>query len=195
MPFSPDITAKLLELKQISGMTYEQIGTECRTSDTNVRRYINGEVKTPDRKLLFSIVRSIGGDPDELFAPKPTPNNPAPAGLDYALYDRVVANMEARYQQQERLHEETLRKWHERHDREIATLQNASDQAIRSKDEWISRIRAEMVSMEQDLKRHRKVQNSLLTISLVLALIVLLFILIYLVPDILRSDWGHIKYS
>lgn len=194
MPFPSDITAKLLELKQDSGLTYEQIGLEVRTSDTNVRRYINGEVKTPDRKLLFSIVRAIGGDPDELFAPKPTPNNPAPSGLDYALYDRVVANMEARYQQQERQHEETLRKWHERHDREITTLQAASDQAIRSKDEWIQKIRSEVVSMEQDLKQHRKIQNSLLTISLVLSLVVLLFILVYLVPDLLRSDWGHITY-
>ena len=71
MPFPPDIVSKLLELKQDSGLTYEQIGLEVRTSDTNVRRYINGEVKTPDRKLLFAIVRAIGGDPDELFAPKP----------------------------------------------------------------------------------------------------------------------------
>lgn len=192
MPFPPEITAKMLELKRDSGMTLEQIGLEVGTSDTNVRRYLNGEVKTPDRKLLFAIVRSIGGDPDELFAPKPTSNNPAPAGLDYALYDRVVANMETRFQNQERQHEETLRKWHERHDREIATLQAASDQAIRSKDEWISKIRSEMTSMEKDLKQHRKVQNSLLTICLVLSLIVLLFILIYLVPDLLIRDWGHI---
>lgn len=173
MPFSPDITAKLLELKQISGMTYEQIGTECRTSDTNVRRYINGEVKTPDRKLLFAIVRSIGGDPDELFAPKPTPNNPAPAGLDYALYDRVVANMEARYQQQEHQHEETLRKWHERHDRELAALQNASDQAIRSKDEWIARIRSEFAIYDADLKRLRKINKLLFSVLLILSCAVL----------------------
>lgn len=194
MPFPPEITAKMLELKRDSGMTLEQIGLEVGTSDTNVRRYLNGEVKTPDRKLLFAIVRSIGGDPDELFAPKPTSNNPAPAGLDYALYDRVVANMEARFQNQERQHEETLRKWHERHDREIATLQAASDQAIRSKDEWISKIRTEYTNMEKDLQFHRKAVRILLVVSLVLSLTVLVFLLAYLIPDLLRGNWGHILY-
>ena len=194
MPFPPEITAKMLELKRGSGMTLEQIGLEVGTSDTNVRRYLNGEVKTPDRKLLFAIVRAIGGDPDELFAPKPTSSNPAPTGLDYALYDRVVANMETRFQNQERQHDEALRKCHERHDREIASLQAASEQSIRSKDEWIAKIRTEYTNMEKDLQLHRKAVRILLVVSLVLSLTVLVFLLAYLIPDLLRGDWGHILY-
>lgn len=186
MPFSPDITSKLLELKQESGLTYEQIGLEVRTSDTNVRRYINGEVKTPDRKLLFAITRAIGGDPTELFAPKPTPSNPTPSGLDYALYDRVVANMEARYQQQERQHEETLRKWHERHDRELVALQTASEQAIRSKDEWIAKIRSEITVIETDRNNCRRIIKTLLSASLFLSAAVLLLVLSHFVPALIH---------
>ena len=186
MPFSSDITAKLLELKQDSGLTYEQIGIEVRTSDTNVRRYINGEVKTPDRKLLFAIVRAIGGDPDTLFAPKPTPSNPTPAGLDYALYDRVVANMEARYQQQERQHAETISKLQARLDHEVAAIQASSDQAIRSKDEWIGKIRSEITNLETERENLRRIIKLLITVSLLLSGAVLLLVLSHFVPALIH---------
>lgn len=194
MPITPEISAKLLELKKQSGLNYEQIGVEVGTSDSNARRYILGETKTPDRKLLFEIVRTIGGDPEELFAPKPLPGLPAPPGMDYALYDRLVANMEARYTSQERAHQDILAKWHERHEKELASLQASMDQALKSKDEWISQLRAERDDAFNSINEGKSLIRTLRTVSIVLGLLVLFFILAYIIPDIVRSDFGYFRY-
>lgn len=194
MPITPEISSKLLELKEQSGLNFEQIGAEVGTSAANARRYIVGETKTPDRKLLFEIVRTIGGDPEELFAPKPSPGTPAPSGMDYALYDRLVANMEARYASQERAHQDSLAKWHERHEKELASLQASMDQALKSKDEWISRLRAERDDAFNSINEGKSLIRTLRTVSIVLGLLVLFFILAYIIPDIVRSDFGYFRY-
>lgn len=193
MPITPEISAKMLELKEQSGLNYEQIGAEVGTSDSNARRYIRGETKTPDRKLLFEIVRTIGGDPEELFAPKPLPGLPAPSGMDYALYDRMVSNMESRYASQERLHQESLAKWHERHEKELSSLRASMDQALQSKDEWISRLRKERNDALEVVKESKTRIRTLRTVSIVLGLLVLFFILAYIIPDILRNDFGYLR--
>ena len=48
MPISPDISKKLLEIKEDSGLTFKQIGDKVGSSEANVRRYIMGETKMPD---------------------------------------------------------------------------------------------------------------------------------------------------
>ena len=48
MPITPDLSKKLLDLKEESGLSYEQIGMETGTSDTNVRRYLRGETKVSE---------------------------------------------------------------------------------------------------------------------------------------------------
>ena len=193
MPITPEISAKMLELKEQSGLNFEQIGTEVGTSAANARRYIVGETKTPDRKLLFEIVRTIGGDPEELFAPKPLPGLPAPSGMDYALYDRMVSNMEARYASQERLHQESLAKWHERHEKELASLRASMDQALKSKDEWIAKLRKERDNAIKSIDEGKIRIRTLRTVSIILGVLVLFFILAYIVPDVLRNDFGYLR--
>lgn len=183
MPITPEIVTKLLELKEQSGLNFEQIGIEVGTSAANARRYIIGDTKTPDRKLLFQIVRTIGGDPEALFAPKPTPGASAPVGMDYALYDRLLSNMEARYAHQEQAHQEAVAKLTERHERELATLNS-----------WIDRFRSERDQIAADLRQADKTRRLLLVIILILSVVVCGFVAVYLIPDLLRGDWGHIQY-
>lgn len=183
MPITPEISAKLLELKAQSSLGYEQIGQEVGTSSANVRRYISGITKTPDRKLLFEIVRTIGGDPEELFAPKPTPSQPNPAGMDYALYDRMVANLEAQHLKQEQAYKEN-----------IAELRASMEQALASKDEWIKSLRSERDQALAQVKEEKLRFRTLRIVSIILGLLVLFFILAYIVPDILRSDFGYFRY-
>lgn len=194
MPITPEISAKMLELKEKSGLNFEQIGNEVGTSAANARRYIVGETKTPDRKLLFEIVRTIGGDPEELFAPKPVPGQSAPSGMDYALYDRLVANMEARYAAQEKAHQDSLAKWHERHEKELASLQDSMNHALKNKDEWIARLRSERDDIIMTVNEGKARIRTLRTVSIILGLLVLFFILAYIIPDIIRSDFGYFRY-
>ena len=59
MPISPDISKKLLEIKEDSGLTFKQIGDKVGSSEANVRRYIMGETKVPDKQLLYAIIRAM----------------------------------------------------------------------------------------------------------------------------------------
>lgn len=163
MPITPDISRKLQELKEECGLTFKQIGDEVGSSEANVRRYVMGETKTPDRQLLYAIIRVMEGDPDEIFGkkkPEPAPA-PAPAAptVDFSLLER-----------QEK-----------RHQQEIDRLKAAYNAAIIAKDERLEELKTE--------------KNHLRIALVVMAAVILFFILVYLVPDILRGDWGHIIYQ
>lgn len=191
MPITPEISAKLLELKEESGLTFEQIGAEVGTSDANARRYIKGETKVPDRQLLYAIVRCIGGDPADIFEKKPAVPVPA-SGMDMAFYDKLTANMEARYARQEQLHQESLAKWHEKHDKEVSALQASMEQTIQSKDAWIERIKAERDSAVSDLAQNKTTVRRLIIVLVVLATLFAILFLAYPVRDILDSSFGYL---
>ena len=77
MPISPDISKKLLEIKEESGLTFKQIGDKVGSSEANVRRYIMGETKVPDKQLLYAIIRAMDEDPEEVLGKKkPEPQTP-----------------------------------------------------------------------------------------------------------------------
>lgn len=193
MPITPEISAKLLELKEESGLTFEQIGAEVGTSDANARRYIKGETKTPDRQLLYAIVRCIGGDPDELFEKKPLPQQ-ALSGMDPLLYDKLTANFEARYSRQQQLHQENLAKWHEKHEKEVAALQATMEQTIRSKDQWIEKLKAERDGAASDLLDAKQTVRHLTIALVVLVALLGLLVVAYLVRDVFDGSWGYIRY-
>lgn len=181
MPITPDLSKKLLELKEESGLTFEQIGAEVGTSDTNVRRYLRGETKIPDRQLLVSIIRCMGGDPDELLGKKQPAAPSAP--FDASVYDRINTEVEKR-----------LSSFYASHDRQIEAIRHANDLAMQHKDEWIHRLKDELEKSREtviDLQRgHRRMMHVLIVLSAAL----IVFIAAYLVPDLLNGDWGHIIY-
>lgn len=196
MPISPDISRKILGLKEECGLTFKQIGEEVGSSEANVRRYVMGETKVPDKQLLYSIIRVLGGDPEEVLGKKKPDAQPtqAPATqnqpYDHALYIR-----------QEERHKEVLSQWAERHREEIVNLKSAYDSSLRTKDVWIERLKAAMDKAEEDME---KLETELAEVKkdrrhhriaiMILAAVVILLILAYLVPDLLRGDWGHITY-
>jgi transcriptional regulator with XRE-family HTH domain len=122
MPITPEISRKLLELKEESGLTFKQIGEEVGSSEANVRRYITGETKAPDKKLLYDIARILGGDPDEIFGKrKPEPVTVHPHHIDFSMLERQE----------------------QRHQKEIASLKAAYNSTILSKDERIEELKTE----------------------------------------------------
>ena len=194
MPITPEISAKLLELKRNSCLTFEQIGAEVGTSDANARRYIMGETKTPDRQLLFSIIRCIGGDPEEFFGKKPLPQPTSASGIDMAFYDKLIASMEARYARQEELHKESLALWHQRHEKEVLSLQASMEQTIRSKDSWIEKLKVELDKTEDELDRSRQTVRHLIVVMVVLAALFAVLFLAYPVRDILDNTFGYLTH-
>ena len=187
MPITPDISRKLLELKEECGLTFKQIGDEVGSSEANVRRYIMGETKVPDKQLLYAIIRVLDGDPDEMLGKKKQESAP-PAQtaqpVDYSLYTR-----------QEERHKEILAHWSERHREEIGNLKAAYETTIQSKDAWILRIKKELDDAEGELLEVKKERRKLrLTIGILSGLLAL-FILAYLIPDLANGDWGHILYN
>ncbi len=193
MPITPEISAKLLELKDESGLTFEQIGAEVGTSDANARRYIKGETKTPDRQLLYAIVRCIGGDPDELFEKKLL-SQATVTEMDPSLYDKLTASFEARYARQQQLHQENLAKWHEKHEKEVAVLQATIDQTIKNKDQWIEKLKAERDSSASDLLDTKQTVRRLTVALVVLVALLGLLVVAYLVRDVFDGSWGYIRY-
>jgi transcriptional regulator with XRE-family HTH domain len=181
VPITPDLSKKLLDLKEESGLTFEQIGAEVGTSDTNVRRYLKGETKVPDRQLLVAIIRCMGGDPDELLGKKPPAAPSAP--FDAALYDRINTEVEKR-----------LAPLCASHDRQIEAIRHANDLAMQHKDEWIHKLKDELEKAREtasDLKsRHRRIMHILIGVLVVLSVVVAA----YLIRDIFDGSWGYIHY-
>ena len=174
MPITPDISRKLLELKEECGLTFKQIGEEVGSSEANVRRYIMGETKVPDRQLLYAIIRVLESTPEEVLSKKkPEPQQPEQkpqTAVDFSLLER-----------QEQRHKEHMAQWTEHHKEQIEHLKSSHESAIKAKDERIA-----------ELKREKQ---SLRIAVIALAAITGLFVLFYLIPDILNGDWGHIIYD
>lgn len=188
MPITPDISKKLLELKEESGLSLDQIGQKVGTSGVNVSRYIKGETKTPDRQLLYAIIRAIGGDPDEVFGrKKPDPPVDPKPGIAYDLYEKLE----------------------DRRREELANMRLAYENTIQTKDLWIERVKQErdeaeaevdklehqIQEMRKEISEVRQEKRHLKVAVLVLSALAFLFLALYLIPDILRGDWGHIIYS
>ena len=140
MPITPDLSKKLLELKEESGLSYEQIGAEVGTSDANARRYMKGETKVPDRQLLYAIIRCVGGDPDEMLGKKPPAAPAAPF------------------------------------------------------DEWIHRLKDELEKARETAISHQRTHRRMMHVLIALSVALIVLVVIYLVPDLLNGDWGHINY-
>ena len=181
MPITPDLSKKLLDLKEESGLSYEQIGAEVGTSDANARRYMKGETKVPDRQLLYAIIRCVGGDPDELLEKKPPAAPPAP--FDSAMYDRINAEVEKR-----------LAPLFASHDRQIEAIRHANDLAMQHKDEWIHKLKDELEKAKEATINHQRAHRRMMHVLIALSVILIVLIAIYLIPDLLNGDWGHINY-
>jgi transcriptional regulator with XRE-family HTH domain len=189
MPISPDISKKLLEIKEDSGLTFKQIGDKVGSSEANVRRYIMGETKVPDKQLLYAIIRAMDEDPEEVLGKKkPEPQTPH---IDHVMYNR-----------QEQSYKEQLSWWAEHHREEIESLKAAYGTTIQSKDNWIDRLHKERNEAEEEIEKLeefvlelKKEKKYLRVVIAILAAFIILFVLVYLIPDITNGDWGHIIYN
>ena len=163
MPIKPELSRKLLELKEESGLTFKQIGDEVGSSEANVRRYIMGETKVPDRPLLVSIIKAMGGDPAFLL-----PKADAPAGtMDIGVYEKLKADFEKQ-----------LSLWHARYDKELENLKHTTDIALSQKDDWIKRLTEDVAKLEKSRRR--------MAIAVtILSALLLLFICAYAFRNIL----------
>lgn len=73
------IFEKVIVLKEQSGMTFDEISIKSKVPLTSVKRYFNGETKSPGFLQLSSIIVALGGSVDEVLglipqAQKPTNN-------------------------------------------------------------------------------------------------------------------------
>lgn len=160
MPITPEISQKLLELKEESGLTFKQIAEIVNSSEPNVRRYISGITKVPDKQLLHAIIRAMDGDPEEVFGKRKLEQPPAASQKlpETALYDRLLDSIKAAY-----------------------------EKTIESKDNWIERLKRERDEAEEKIEKledalleAKKTMKHLRAAIVILAALVLLFILINL---------------
>ena len=73
------IFEKVIALKEQSGMTFDELSIKSKVPLTSVKRYFNGETKSPGFLPLSSIIVTLGGSVDEVLglipqAQKPTNN-------------------------------------------------------------------------------------------------------------------------
>ena len=154
MPITPDISAKLMDLKVKNNLTFKEIGDEVGSSEANVRRYIKGETKIPDRQLLYDIIRALGSTPEEVLGVKKTePQEQKPQTVDFSILER-----------QEQRHKEQLAHWTEHHREEIASLKAAYNGTIVSQGEQLD-----------ELKKQNK-HLRIIVFSLVVVCLILLYI-------------------
>lgn len=170
MPITKEIYAKLYELKEDCGLTFKQIGEIVNSSEANVRRYVLGEVKTPDRQLLHAIIRAMDGDPDEIIGKKKAEAAAAAPAPTYSVNDQL-------------------------YDRMLDSIKAAYEKSLESKDSWIEKIKKDWLDAEDEVRELKTEKRRLQIAIVVLSVVVLLFILVYLVPDVFNGDWGHIIYS
>ena len=75
MNLTPEIVEKLRELKDINGLTNDQIAkrTDPPMTGAAVRRYMAGDVKDAPRDSIRKIIIALNGDPEEVFRKKEDP--------------------------------------------------------------------------------------------------------------------------
>lgn len=78
MTDNPDeILEKVISLKEESGLTFDELSIRSKVPLTSVKRYFNGETKSPGFFPLASIIVSLGGSVDEVLGIKSRPQQPA----------------------------------------------------------------------------------------------------------------------
>ena len=169
MPIKPELSRKLLELKEESGLTFKQIGDEVGSSEANVRRYIMGETKVPDRPLLVSIIKAMGGDPAFLLPKADAP----PGSMDIGVYEKVKADFEKQ-----------LLLWHTRHDKEIENLKQATELALTHKEEGIRRLKEELKEANAEIESLKATRRRLLVVVSALATVLVIVVLANLFLDV-----------
>ena len=102
--------------------------------------------------------------------------------------------MEARYARQEELHKESLALWHQRHEKEVLSLQASMEQTIRSKDSWIEKLKVELDKTEDELDRSKQTVRHLIVVMVVLAALFAVLFLAYPVRDILDNTFGYLTH-
>lgn len=167
MPITKETYAKLLELKEDCGLTFKQIGEIVNSSEANVRRYVMGEVKTPDRQLLYTIIRAMDGDPDEIIGkkkPETAAATPAPAySVNDQLYDRMLDSVKAAY-----------------------------EKSLESKDKWIEKLKAECDAAEEELDQSKQTVRRLIVVLIVFAVLFAILFFAYPVRDVLDNSFGYL---
>lgn len=167
MPITKEIYAKLYELKEDCGLTFKQIGEIVNSSEANVRRYVMGEVKTPDRQLLYAIIRAMDGDPDEIIGkkkPEASAAAPAPA---YPVNDQL-------------------------YDRMLDSVKTAYEKSLESKDKWIEKLKAECDAAEDELNQTKQTVHRLIVVLIVLSVLFAILFFAYPVRDVLDNSFGYL---
>lgn len=190
MVITQELTDRLLRLKETAGLTYDQISELVGTSPANARRYINGEVKAPDIRILCDIIRALGAAPKELLFPA----SADPPDQDEILYDKIFANMEARFVRQERRHQEDLEMWREKYDAEICAIRQSLQQALQTKDDWIDLIRQERDEARAKERQGARNRQKLLWVLLILSLLLGFLFAAYVIPDLIDRSNGLFVY-
>lgn len=70
------IFEKVIALKEQSGMTFDEISIKSKVPLTSVKRYFNGETKSPGFLQLSSIIVALGGSVDEVLGLVPQVQKP-----------------------------------------------------------------------------------------------------------------------
>ena len=70
------ILQKVIALKEESGMTFDEISIKSKVPLTSVKRYFNGETKSPGFLPLSSIIVALGGSVDEVLGLVPQSQKP-----------------------------------------------------------------------------------------------------------------------
>lgn len=175
MPITPEISKKLQALKEESCLTFAQIGEKVGTSDANARRYILGETKTPDHKLLRAIIETIGGDPDEVLGKKLVPNlDTAPQPT--AVYEKFLTSMETRHRE------------------ELAHLRAVQTEALQYKDQWITHLKDENADLRKQLSASDRSVRLLRIIVVAVCTALTVCVGLFVLPDLLNGTWGVFRY-
>lgn len=168
MPIKPELSKKLLELKEESGLTFKQIGDEVGSSEANVRRYIMGETKAPDRPLLVAIIKAMGGDPAFIL-----PKADAPAGaMDIGIYEKVKSDFERQ-----------LALWNAKHEKEVENIRHATDLALQHKDEWLHQLKAELDTANKEIDNLKRTRRRLLVVVSILSAVLVMVMFAHLFLD------------
>lgn len=123
MKITQDMAARLQQLKDASGKTYQDLADEVLMSASSIQRYVTGEVKDANPESYDRIVDALisGGASD---TPSVLPPEPAPSSAPDGMAADEIAQQHYRH-------------LIATHEAELARLQSLYNRSIRYKDRWI----------------------------------------------------------
>lgn len=178
------VSTYILQLKEATGLSWNQISTGCGVPVSTIRSIASGSVAQPSHQTIHDIITFMGGSLDDLYA------TPASVRSEMLEVRKIEANasddLKVTIREMREIREDMLKSQLDSFEKQMAKTEDAHAREISHMEEAHKR---ELAALQRS-NHHLRV---MLIIALAIALAIMLFVICILSYDLTHLDNGWIQ--